>query len=302
MALTQQTLGLGHIGLKKVFTIEMEQLEKQWQTIIGRTDTTNQTYETYKQLGGLAPFALTDEDGSIDFDDMFPLFAQSFRPLMYTKGVKLSMQTSYTDQYGKLKNWQKEFALASNHRRNIVATNLFNLGFTDTTYGMNSETLFSTSHSMGNFAPVGSNRPAVDIALSPLAFEQAWAEVRRQKSARNTPMYPVGKLAPLVPANLYGPARRAINTVRGFGGTVDNDMNTNRDFYGDPILLDYASSQTAWFVRAENMQFHSLFMLNQMPYDFIELAQTDLMKRWAGYESYIAGWYDWHGTWGTVGA
>ncbi len=302
MAMTQITLASGRVGLKKYFTVELEKLDLEWQWLIGREDNTNQTFETYKQMAGLGPASQTDEDGSIDFDDMYPLFVNSFTPVMFTKGAQYSPQAQYTDQYNKFKGLQPAYARSFAARKNIVAANLHNLGFTDTTYGMNNETLYSTTHSMGAGAPVLSNKPATNLAFGPLAMRQAWAEIQNQKSARNLPMFPMGKLDLMLPMNLLLQGMEYVKTTRGFPGTNDNNINSLTPEFNVPKGCHYFTSTTAWFIKAADVNSHHLFLLQQMPYDVLQLARTNLMYSWAAYESYCVGWYDAHGTWGSPGS
>lgn len=55
MALTQGTLGAGRVGLKKLYAVENEKVDKQYQLITGRVETTTQTTEVFKQFAGLGP-------------------------------------------------------------------------------------------------------------------------------------------------------------------------------------------------------------------------------------------------------
>jgi hypothetical protein len=312
MAITQGTLGTGRIGLKKLFAIESDKVEKQYIDIVGRIDKTDQTAEVYKQYAGLGPATGTPEGNKVDYDDLVPLYVASFKPLMYSKGVKFSKQAAYTDQYNKLKSLTPDIARSFVQRRNLYTADLDNSGFTDTSRGMNTETLYSGSHLMGSY--YGSNRPlapgqsagasptTLDLAFGPLALEQAWSDIRRQKSARNLPMFPLGKLDIKVPPELYMQALRALRSLR-LPGTNNNDDNVVREKFNAPVVIDYYTSTTAWFVKAADQNYHGLFFLEQMPYDIEELPPDDeIMRKWIAYESYIAGWYDWHGTYGTLGA
>jgi hypothetical protein len=300
MALVQNSLGLGRVGLKKVYFIEADKIEKQWDTIVGRVESTTQTFERYRQLAPLAPAVQTPEGTPVAFDDPYVIFSRDFYPVKFTKGVRMSEETSLTDQYAKIKNMMPQFATSFGHRKNIVAANLLNLGFTDTSYGMNSETLWATSHSMGA-GNTFSNRPATDIAFGPLAIEQCLQEIRVQKQARNQPMPYSGKVQVMVPPQLEFVAQRFANTNL-LPGTNNNDVNYARGRVNIEVL-DYLTSSTAWFARTEDNSRHGLFMLSQKPFDIDQLPLNEsLQYTWVAREIYVVGWYDAHGTWGTTGA
>lgn len=302
MALTQNSLELGRVGLKKVYWIiaNGDEAKKQYKDVVGQVDDTTQTFERYKQLAGLTPAVQTGEGAGVDFDDPYQIFTKDFYPVKFTKGMKMSVETTFTDQYNKIKNRMPLIVEAFMHRKNIHCADLDNTGFTDTSRGVNSETLYTTSHSMGN-GNTFSNRPATDIALGPLAAEQCITEIRKQKQARNQPMPYTGKICVKVPVALEGLAYR-LGYTNQLIGTNNNDVSfskTRMDFK----VIDYYTSDTAWFARVEDNAKHGLFLLEQMPFDITQLPLNEqLQYSWVAYESYIAGWYDAHGTWGTTGA
>lgn len=300
MSLTQNTLGLGRVGIKKVYEQEAKLLRDISLTVLGNKYDTKQTYEVMKSIAPFAPAVQTAEGAVAAFDDMIPLFVRNFYPLKYTKGVKISFETELTDQYGIIKGIQKQIAKSFVARKNQVAANINNNGFTGTTDGMNNESLYTTAHSMTG-GLTGSNRPAIDIGFAPLAVEQCLQELRAQKNARGIPMgQEIGKVLITVPTQLEGMAYRTIHSEK-LGGTSNNDLNWSRERVTYEVI-DYYTSSTAWFARAFDNDEHGLFLLEQAPYDIKKLSDTtDMMTPWIAWEIYCAGWVDWHGTWGTVG-
>jgi hypothetical protein len=313
MAITQNTIGAGRVGLKKLFAIETEKVEPQYKYVVGRTDTTTQTSEVYKQYAGLGPTTQTPEGDDAVFDDLAPLFVAAFKPVLYTKGIRMSKQTSFTDQYGKLKNLTPAMARSAMERKNLNVADLDNSGFTNTTNGMNSEPLYSGSHQMGT-GLYGSNRPlaigqvpgpsptTVDLTLGPTTLQWAWKDLRRQQSARGLPMPPTGKLDIKVPPELYLIACSLLRSVKIPGTPNNDDFSPTTSKFNDPMNIDYYTSTTAWYLKSSNVAEHGLFFLSQMPWDVEMLPMTrNLMNEWIGFESWIYGWYDWHGTWATLG-
>lgn len=301
MSLTQQSLEVGKKGINSLFFVEAENIPAQYKDVVGTIIPVNESFYRAKQLAGLAPATVTNEGSEVQFDDMFQIYQRDFYPVLYTKGLRYSKQTEYTDQYNAVAKAQPEFAKAFVVKKNQVAANLDNEGFTVTTYGMNSESLYSTSHTITT-GLTGTNRPATDIALGPLTLEQGLVELRKQKSARNVPMHYPGKVLLKVPLDLEPLANRLLSSDR-IAGSADNDSNyTNRERVGLAVI-DYYTSTTAWFLRAMDNGWHGLFLAEQMPYSIDKLPMgKDLMHVWVGSESYVVGWKDWHGTWGTTGS
>lgn len=283
----------------EVFTIQSAKAEPQYKWLIGNMLNTTQEYEIFKQMRGLQPATLTPEGEPAVYDDYAQLFSAQFKPRLYTKGLKFTELADFTNQYKSIIAKQPDFSRAFMERRDIACAAMYNLGFTDTTYGMNSETLFSTTHSMGSFT--GSNAPTTNYAFSPLGLETLLIDIRRQKGADNQPMNLTGAVQLMVPPELEGQARRAVNALQLAGGNY-NDPN---DFIRKRITLqvcDYFSSTTAFFARMVDNAQHHLFLLMQMPYDIKQLAMTDdFYVRYVARESYVPGWSDWHGTYGVLG-
>lgn len=302
MSMTVQTLNIARANIKDVFIVEANHVPAQYKDVVGNMDSTTQSYETMKQLAGLEPAQITPEGEDAKADDLLALFSRNFIPFMVTKLVRYSKLMQFTNQYKEVLALQPQFARAFMAKKNQVFANLDNLGFTDTTYGMNSEVLYSTSHSMGAQTAALSNRPATDIAFGPLALWQAMTELRKQKGARGIPMPILGKILVKLPAALEPLGVTVVNS-QNLQGTADNDENTFIRRRVEMAVIDYYTSDTAWFIRAMDNAEHGLFGLEQMPYDIEQLARgKDLMDSWVASESYTAGWKDAHGTWGTVGA
>ena len=309
MALLATSLTMmGRKNIKKVFLVEADSIDKQYLSVVGdAVDSTTQIYETYKQLAGLGPAQQMNDGDRADYDDETDLFMRNFTPVIFAKAKKYSKQMDFTNQYKSVLKAQPAFARAFLERRNIQGANLDNLGFTDTTMGMNSEVLYSTSHSMGNYT--GANTDSLTLALSPKNLETALMEMRTQRSARNLPQRYIGQVVLKVPPQLEFLTLRILNSVKQ-QGTADNDSNEVKkrvshvviDYYSTMAASSITTTSTAWFLRAAERRAHGLFWLEQMPYDVEKLAMgDDFMIRWVACESFITGWFDWHGTWGTPG-
>ena len=313
MAITVGTLGAGRVGLRDLFEVAMTKVPKEYETIVGNhIISTTQESEVFKQFKGLGAAKQTPEGDDADFDDMAALYSMVAKPKNYTKSVMMSRVASLTDQYGVLKSITPKIARSFVQARNAGTADLDNSGFTTTNYGQNTETLYSAAHQMGDVYSY--NRPLVpgsvpgssavtqEVAFSPLGLERAFSDLHSQIDARGFPYFPLGKSIVKVPQALINPARRAIRATQLAGGPF-NDPNVIRDEFMEPKMIHYYTSSTAWFVVASDPEEHGLFMLNQMPYDIEKLPLgKDIMERWVAYESWIVGWYEWHGTWGTQGA
>ena len=303
MPISSQALGIARKNILVVHLHEMKKRIDLVDPLIGRTLNSTQSFERMKSLIGLGPAEYTPEGTPAAFDDLQPLFVQDFYPFKVTKGVKITEETRFTDQYNIVKNLAPRFAKSFMDKKNITAASLNNLGFTSTTMGMNSETLYSTGHSNGTGTTNGgnSNRPAVEVAFGPLAVQQMKNEMRLQRDARNTPLMNNGQVLVTVPVQLTGNLAAVLKSVN-LPGTFANDINYAKENV-DGQVIDWYTSTTAWFARMKDNEQLGLFWMDQMPYKMIDLPlDASLMWQWVAYASYVCGWYGWWGTWGTLGA
>lgn len=300
MSMTTQTLGLTQQRvLLKAYYVANEKVEKVYERFIGRTLNTTQATETIRQFRALGPSEQTPEGEDVRFDDLAPLFSKTARPVMYTKGLRMTELTEFTAQFGILRDRQPMFARSFAQQRNRVGANLLNLGFTSTTMGVNGETLFG-SHSLGG-ALTFRNRPLVDVALSPLALEQGLTELNSQIDATGMPQPVNGKVYLVVPRALKYVAQRIVEPNK-LAFTNNNDTNpAGREV--EVIVSDWLTSPTAWFLISADQMDHGLYWLNQLPYRIDQLPlDKALFYTWVARESYDVGWFDAHGVWGTTGA
>lgn len=299
MSMTTQTLGLTQQRvLLKAYYVANEKVPRTYEKVLGRTLSTNQATETIRQFKALGPAEQTPEGEDVRFDDLSPLFQKTAKPVLYTKGLRMTELTEFTAQYGIVKDRQPMFARSFGQQRNRVGFNLFNLGFTSTNMGVNNETLFGV-HSMGNVT--FRNRPLVDIPLSPLGLEQGLTELNSQVDATGMPQPVDGKVYLVVPRALKYLALRITQPDR-LAGTNNNDSNPAGNEV-EVVVSDWLTSPTAWFLVSANEMDHGLYWLNQLPYRIDQLPlDKALFYAWVARESYDVGWYDAHGVWGTAGA
>ena len=301
MAMTTQTLSLTQrTVLNKVYVVATKNVKKQWEQFIANNYNTTEQKYNIRQVKDIGTAELTPEGEDVRFDDMTPLFNWVATPVKYTKGLRMTEETEFQLQFKQVLDKQASFARAFARQKNRVTSNLLNLGFTSTAYGINSETLFATSHSMGGSATF-SNRPSVDIALSPLALEQGLAELRRQTDANGDPMGPEGDIWLIVPPELEWLAKRIVSADK-LALTPNNDPNPagRRVKVG---VVDWLTSTRAWFLIAASPEEQSLNLVQGMPYRMDPLPiDKALFYSWVAREMYTVGWSDGHGTWGTLGA
>lgn len=301
MPITTTQLQLGRKTLLKVWQVEADSLDRQYEDLV-TVDKTTQEFELYRTMTGLVSPGQIGDGEEAPLDDINPLYTLTVRPVIFAKRVEFSKQALFTDQYKKLVALQPQFAQAFRLKQNRIAAGLYNTGFSATTYGVNSEALFSATHSMGG-GNTYANKPSTAIAFSVLGVQTGIIGMRKQANARGEQMPYKGASDLIVPVDLWA---KGIEITKTLSQPYTGDNTTNQ-FIRDSVALkvnDYLTSATAYFLRGTGGgACKGVRMLEQMPYDIEMLPMTkSLMHTWVASQSYQVGWYDAHHTWGDEGA
>ena len=299
MPMTIKSTGLGRDIFSQVFYTATNDLEPYWKALVGSERTTTESSFIDRQMNALGPAMLTPEGEHAAMDEITPLYSREQFPFLVTLGTSYTELWDYTNQYADIRAKQPMFAESFWYTRNQVVADMWNLGFTNNTSGMNSEFLFSATHATGVSGVTQSNL-STDV-LSPLALERAWAQLKRQRNSRNQVMPISGKLRLIVPEELYMPAVRYVEALK-LATTNNNDPNPIGreiiDVVGNPFL----TSTTAWFLQAVSGKQNKTYLATQLPYKIEQLAMgPDFITKWVARESYVPGWQDFRGLLGSAG-
>ena len=294
------TLEVGRKVLRDAYFVQAQQIEAQYEWLVMSHEKTRQTSEKYKQLKGFSMAAETGDGDNVSYEDLAALYTLTLTPTIFTKGVRLSPLMKFTDQYAIVSGLTPMFAMSHEHKKNQVAANMDNLGFTATTYGVNSEKLYSTSHDMGG--QTFANTPASASAFGPNAAKAAIIAIRKQKSPHNEAMPYSGTVVVKLPVDLEPTGVEVVKSLQ-LANTANNNTN---EFLRNRLELktcDYYTSATAHFYQAKDYPIKGTIFLDQMPYDIEQLPKRDedLLIPWVSSSSYGVGWKDAHGTWGDSG-
>jgi len=185
---------------------------------------------------------------------------------------------------------------------NLIAAGLDNLGFTDTTKGIVAgETLYMSSHSNNSYAGSNVSSTGTNIAFGPLGIEQMKSDIRNQVSARGDIMDHSGEIIVKYPNALEGRAYALANSDK-MVGTNNNDAAFAKHGIRY-VRVPFLTSATAWFARLADNEEQGLFMIHFKPYSIEKLAKDRrLFNSYIASQKLVAGWRDFHGTWGTPGA
>jgi hypothetical protein len=288
------------IGAKAYFTDDYQELPATYPQIFD-VETSGRAFEDDLVATGMPIVVSRPEGEPIAFDR--PQFRGRVRYIHagFGLGYEITEEAFDDDLYNTL-NSKAATNLARSHRETeeIVAANVFNLGFT-TVQAYDGVSLFNTAHP--GVGITQSNRSDVDLSVA--ALKAAMERYFNMRTDRNIRI----NMAPdriLVNHNNWWTLQEILGTqfLTAAGTPVNSDRMPNvvTNFGLQPIMWRYLTDNDAWFLLASRAQLALRFYWRKrpMPVDGFE-KRTRIF--WFGIISrFTAGVTRWQGLDGSAGA
>lgn len=295
---------IGRPGVLEWIYLGMEDVPDQVAPIVGSVMDTNKTYEDLRTLSDFNYATVLDEGENIAVQSLYSPFNLQVYPIMRALGFEITKQARYTDLYNKVKNPVQKLGVTMKETRNLVASTLLSLGFTDPqssgTITMDDEALFDTDHPIANSTSTAANRPSIDLPLNAANIQTARKDLRMQVTESGKPMVNAGACKLIVPPSLEWTAKTILRSAL-LPGSANNDENVVRDSMS-LFVADYITStdlQNAWWLVMEGRK-NPLCMLKRMPLEVEEDYDKRSLTHFYGvHEEYEVFAKDWRGTWAT---
>lgn len=235
----------------------------------GKTD---EYYEVGASVTGLGLVPETREGMRPEYEDPLNGFPYVHHVLSYRMGIRITDKLYKSDRYKIFgPKMVGELAKSARYTQEILAARPFNYGFT-TFLSPDGSSFFNAAHPLVG-GGTGSNRPSTGAALSVSALQAGATAMRRQTDDK-------GKLLTLRPKDLVIPpdlefAAKTILSSTLLPGSANNDINTLSGAF-NPIIWDFLTSTTAWWLRAQ----------------MSDVAETVVLKMKTPVKT--SPYYDWH--------
>jgi hypothetical protein len=290
------------------------QMRDEEYTHVFNVENSTQAFEDEVEMAGVGIMPEKPEGSAAQYDDLIQGGTKRYVHLSYALGSRASWELIEDDQYGILKQVPKAHARSAIFAREMVAWNVFNLGFSTivTTDGVS---LFNTQHPLlgGSAATaVGPgltnvifasgtypNRPSPDVDLSFTAIQLMVNQFERMVDSQGIPIRVKPKFI-LIPPELKFIAREILGSP-GKPYTNDNELNA---LLGEDLkfrVVHYFTSQSAWFAVAEK-DGHQVKFFDRHPIDtdYDDDFDTRATKM-ITFQRFSAGATSWMGTFGSNG-
>lgn len=247
-------------------------------------------------FGGLQ----TQTDGSeVSFDDPISPRTKAYTYAVKALGYKIHERLWRNDLYGEVEKFEKDLMDSANDDLETAGAGLLNNAFGTTNTGFDGLGLCSTAHTRLDGGTNQANRPATDEVLSVSGLQSAIITIRKWKNHRGRPRMHKPKSL-VVPPDLIMTAYEIMDS-KLHPENANNTTNVVAGRFGlqDPIVWEYLTSTTAWFVLCDQ---HDLNLFKKFgPETGMETEwKTDSINRKVR-QGYVVGFGKWEGVYGTDG-
>jgi hypothetical protein len=284
-------------GLRAV-TGSYDNIPRQWDKVFD-SGTSQMALERTSAMRFLGLAQLKSEGGSITFDN-----AAGDRYIYNQEHIELGLGYAITRRAIEDNLYKDSFDPSNlgllksfGQTKEIIGANVLNTGTTyNPNVGGDGVALFSTSHPIdgGTYA----NRPTTDLNLNESALEQAELAIRYFPDQAGLRMMARARKLIIPPQLEYVAQRLLESDLRP--GTANNDVNAQKvgGFMPDGYqVMDYLSSQYAWFVKSD---LPGLLYLMRRAFETdmqVDFTTQNLLV--AGTERYSFSYFDPRAAWGS---
>ncbi len=303
-------------GLKKIYfdSLDNQMKASDYPKVFNEMDSDSE-YEQELEMAGVTALYEKPEDASTQYTEMKQGGSKRVIHLTYSLGLRTSKELYDDDKYGLIKKGPTILARSAAFTQEMVAWNIFNLGFTSAVTTFDGLSLFNNQHALlggaqattlapgvaGVISAPGTypNRPAVDVDFSVAGLQLATNHAARMIDNMGFPIR-------LRWTNLVTPPelRFLVREILGSPGkpyTSDNTINSLLPEDYKNIEVPWLNSPSAWYLVAEKKD-HALQVLHRErpTTDFDDDFDTDAIKQKTRLR--MSAWCPrWQGVWGTQG-
>lgn len=254
---------------------------------------------TDAELGGFGSLQTQNDGSEVTFDNPLSPRTKSYTYSVKALAYKVHERLWRNDLYGEVERFEKDLMDAANDDMESAAAAILNNAFTTTNTGFDGLALCSTAHTRLDGGANQANNPSTDEALSVGAVHNALITIRKWKNHRGRPRAHKPR-ALIVPADLMITAYEIMDSVQ-HPENANNTKNVILNRFGleDPIVWEYLTSTTAWFMLCQN---HDLNFFKKFgPETGMETEwKTESINRKVR-QGYVVGFGKWEGIYGTDG-
>lgn len=303
-------------GLRKIYFDSLDNaLKNSDYPKVFHEGTSTRQYEQDQEMAGISALQEKPEDANTAYVEMKQGASKRIDPLTYSLGIRTSRELWDDDQYGLVKKGPTLLSRSAAFTQEMIAWNVFNLGFTTAVTTFDGLTLFNNQHALlggaaataiapgaaGVISAAGTwpNRPSTDIDFSIAGLQLATNHSARMVDNMGFPIRLKFETLATPPELRF--LVREILSSPGKPYTSDNTINSMLAEDYRNLEVPWFNSPSAWFLIA-GKQDHALEVIHRErpSTDFDDDFDSDAIKQKTRLR--IGAWCPrWQGVWGTSG-
>jgi phage major head subunit gpT-like protein len=279
--------------LRKVFFEGYDELPEQFPNVF-KVGSSTKAEETDFHVAGVGMWPEKESMGSIQYEDINPGLEVNYTHKEYAKGTQVERKFYDDEMYSVIEKIPKSHGRGGRATVETIAATPLNNAFT--VNGYDGVPMFSNSHPLyGNDGGTCDNLTTGALSSANLTTALILARQQVDDAGLKIQCKPT-KL--IIPEDLEYTAAVILQSTQLPGGP-DNDTNVLRGKL-TPVILDYLSSTTAWFL--QDTRFDNLMFFWRVKPEYKREENFDTMiAKYRGYMRYVAGYSDWRGMVGSTG-
>jgi hypothetical protein len=303
-------------GLRKIYfdSLDYAMKSSDYPKVFHEGTSTRQ-YEQEQEMAGISALQEKPEDASTAYVEMIQGASKRIEPLTYSLGIRTSMELWEDDQYGLVKKGPTLLSRSAAFTQEMIAWNIFNLGFTSAVTTFDGKSLFNNQHNLlggaaatalapgaaGVISAAGTwpNRPVADIDFSIAGLQLATNMSARMVDNMGFPIrYKFQTL--ITPPELRFLVREILASP-GKPYTSDNTINSMLAEDYKNMEVPWLNNPSSWYLATDKNE-HALEVIHREKpnTDFDDDFDTDAIKQKTRMR--MGAWCPrWQGLWGTSG-
>lgn len=254
---------------------------------------------TDAELAGFGPLQDQADGDRITFDDPIAPRTKSYTYSVRGLAYKVTEGLWRNDLYGEVDRFERDLMDAARDDVETAAWSVFNNAFGTTNTGFDGLALCSTAHTRLDGGSTQQNNPSTDEVLSVSGVHNALIQIRKWKNHRGRPRkHTPSRL--IVPPDLMVTAYEIMDSVL-HPETANNTKNVivNRFGLKDPLVVEYLTSTTAWFLICNQHDINFLWRFRPESGTRTEWDTESIDRKVR--QGYTYGFGRWEGIYGTDG-
>lgn len=272
--------------LRKIFFDTYDELPEQFSEVF-KVNTSKKAVETDYHVSGTGKWDEKMPGAAIQEEDVDAGYPVTYTHKSYAKMISVERELIDDEQYGVIDKMPAKLARGGRATVEETAASILNNAFT--VAGYDGQNLCADAHPL---LKGGTCDNLHSGALADATLKTGLLLLRRQVTEEGLKMQLGGDKKLIIPSDLEFTALTLLQSA-GQAGTPNNDKNVMQGRL-TPVVLDYLTSATAWFIQDPTVSDLNFFWRVKPEFKSTDVFDN-LVAKYRGYLRFSCGYSDWRG-------